>query len=299
MREEAQVEAAVAQAAAADGGLRIAICCAGTGWAQKVAGSRGPAPADAVRGDHRHQPDRHVQRAALRGRRDGRQRAAATAASAASASTPPRSPPSTGRSARSPTAASKGGVVGMTLPAARDLAQYGIRVNTIAPGLFDTPLLAALPEEARDALGKTIPFPPRLGRPDEYAAARAGRSSRTRCSTARRSASTARSGCRRSSRRKSPRDPPRRLPWGPMSGHSTRPRPWARARRRARRRPRPAAGRARADRRVHARRGRRRASSSGSLALLSDAAHMLTDAGALGPRARGDAARPAAGPRAR
>ena len=65
--------------------------------------------------------------------------------------------------------ASKGGVVGMTLPAARDMAQYGIRVNTIAPGLFDTPLLAALPEEARDALGKTIPWPPRLGRPDEYA----------------------------------------------------------------------------------------------------------------------------------
>jgi NAD(P)-dependent dehydrogenase (short-subunit alcohol dehydrogenase family) len=65
--------------------------------------------------------------------------------------------------------ASKGGVVGMTLPAARDMAQYGIRVNTIAPGLFDTPLLAALPEEAREALGKTIPWPPRLGRPDEYA----------------------------------------------------------------------------------------------------------------------------------
>jgi NAD(P)-dependent dehydrogenase (short-subunit alcohol dehydrogenase family) len=65
--------------------------------------------------------------------------------------------------------ASKGGVVGMTLPVARDLAQYGIRVNTIAPGLFDTQLLAALPEEARASLGKTIPFPPRLGRPSEYA----------------------------------------------------------------------------------------------------------------------------------
>ena len=65
--------------------------------------------------------------------------------------------------------ASKGGVVGMTLPVARDLAQYGIRVNTIAPGLFDTQLLAALPEEARESLGKTIPFPPRLGRPSEYA----------------------------------------------------------------------------------------------------------------------------------
>jgi NAD(P)-dependent dehydrogenase (short-subunit alcohol dehydrogenase family) len=60
--------------------------------------------------------------------------------------------------------------VGMTLPAARDLAQYGIRVNTIAPGLFDTPLLAALPEEARQKLGAGVPYPPRLGQPHEYAA---------------------------------------------------------------------------------------------------------------------------------
>ena len=66
-------------------------------------------------------------------------------------------------------AASKGGVVGMTLPAARDLASRGIRVMTIAPGLFDTPLLAALPEEAREALGASIPFPSRLGRPEEFA----------------------------------------------------------------------------------------------------------------------------------
>ena len=66
--------------------------------------------------------------------------------------------------------ASKGGIVGMTLPIARDLAELGIRVMTIAPGLFDTPLLAALPEEQREALGTGIPFPPRLGRPEEYAA---------------------------------------------------------------------------------------------------------------------------------
>jgi NAD(P)-dependent dehydrogenase (short-subunit alcohol dehydrogenase family) len=65
--------------------------------------------------------------------------------------------------------ASKGGVVGLTLPAARDLSGVGIRVNTIAPGLFDTPLLAALPQEARDALGRTMPFPKRLGLPVEYA----------------------------------------------------------------------------------------------------------------------------------
>ena len=65
--------------------------------------------------------------------------------------------------------ASKGGIVGMTLPAARDLAQSGIRVVTIAPGLFDTPLLAGLPEEARTALGEQVPHPHRLGRPEEYA----------------------------------------------------------------------------------------------------------------------------------
>jgi NAD(P)-dependent dehydrogenase (short-subunit alcohol dehydrogenase family) len=65
--------------------------------------------------------------------------------------------------------ASKGGIVGMTLPAARDLARSAIRVCTIAPGTFDTPLLAALPEESRQSLGASVPFPPRLGRPEEYA----------------------------------------------------------------------------------------------------------------------------------
>jgi len=65
--------------------------------------------------------------------------------------------------------ASKGGIVGMTLPIARDLSRDGIRVVTIAPGLFETPLLAALPEDAKASLGRQVPFPPRLGRPDEYA----------------------------------------------------------------------------------------------------------------------------------
>ena len=66
--------------------------------------------------------------------------------------------------------ASKGGVVGMTLPIARDLASKGIRVVTIAPGLFDTPLLALLPEEAKKSLGAQVPHPSRLGKPDEYGA---------------------------------------------------------------------------------------------------------------------------------
>jgi NAD(P)-dependent dehydrogenase (short-subunit alcohol dehydrogenase family) len=66
-------------------------------------------------------------------------------------------------------AASKAGIVGMTLPVAREFARYGIRVMTIAPGLFLTPLLASLPQEAQDSLGKQAPFPSRLGHPDEYA----------------------------------------------------------------------------------------------------------------------------------
>ncbi len=65
--------------------------------------------------------------------------------------------------------ASKGGIVGLTIPAARELARYGIRVMTIAPGIFWTPLLGSLPQETQDSLGKAIPFPSRLGRPDEYA----------------------------------------------------------------------------------------------------------------------------------
>jgi NAD(P)-dependent dehydrogenase (short-subunit alcohol dehydrogenase family) len=66
--------------------------------------------------------------------------------------------------------ASKGGIVGMTLPIARDLARSGIRVMTIAPGIFLTPMLLGLPKEAQEALGKMVPFPPRLGQPSEYAA---------------------------------------------------------------------------------------------------------------------------------
>lgn len=67
-------------------------------------------------------------------------------------------------------AASKGGVAALTLPVAREFAKHGIRVATIAPGIFDTPMMAGLPEKARESLGNQVPFPSRLGRPDEYAA---------------------------------------------------------------------------------------------------------------------------------
>jgi len=69
--------------------------------------------------------------------------------------------------------ASKGGVVGMMLPLAREFAQFGIRVNTIAPGIFMTPMMAGMPEDVQESLGRQIPFPPRLGRPEEYADAAA------------------------------------------------------------------------------------------------------------------------------
>ena len=67
-------------------------------------------------------------------------------------------------------AASKGGVAAMTLPIARELARHGIRVVAIAPGIFETPMMAGMPQEVRDSLGRSVPFPPRLGKPDEFAA---------------------------------------------------------------------------------------------------------------------------------
>ncbi len=162
------VGAAVEHAAAADGGLRVSVCCAGIGWAERVAHKGGPhnleyftnvvkvnligsfnvlrLAADAMSGN---EPDAEEERGVC----------VNTASIAAY----------DGQIGQIAYAASKGGIVGMTLPAARDMASRGVRVMTIAPGLFDTPLLAALPEEARTALGAGIPFPSRLGRPEEYA----------------------------------------------------------------------------------------------------------------------------------
>ncbi|HTA36245.1 MAG TPA: SDR family NAD(P)-dependent oxidoreductase [Solirubrobacteraceae bacterium] len=168
VREEDQVQEAVQRAAGGDGGLRIAVCCAGTGWAQKIAGSKGP---------HALMPFETIIAINLIGTfnvlrfaasamidnepsSDGERGVCVNTASIAAYD---------GQIGQVAYSASKGGIVGMTLPTARDLAQYGVRVNTIAPGLFDTPLLAALPEEARAKLGAGIPFPQRLGLPAEYA----------------------------------------------------------------------------------------------------------------------------------
>ncbi len=168
VREEVQVEAAVQKAAARDGGLRIAVCCAGTGWAQKVAGSKGPHPLMPFEtilqinliGTFNVLRYAATAMIANRPSEDGERGVCVNTASIAAYD---------GQVGQIAYSASKGGVVGMTLPAARDLSQYGIRVNTIAPGLFDTPLLAALPEEARQKLGAGVPFPQRLGQPPEYA----------------------------------------------------------------------------------------------------------------------------------
>ncbi|MBA3808775.1 MAG: SDR family NAD(P)-dependent oxidoreductase [Solirubrobacterales bacterium] len=168
VREEAQVQDAVARAADGEGGLRIAVCCAGTGWAQKVAGSKGPHPLMPFEtiiqinligtfNALRYAATAMISTEPLE---DGERGVCINTASIAAFD---------GQVGQIAYAASKGGVVGMTLPAARDLAQYGIRVNTIAPGLFDTPLLAALPEDARLKLGAGVPYPPRLGSPSEYA----------------------------------------------------------------------------------------------------------------------------------
>jgi NAD(P)-dependent dehydrogenase (short-subunit alcohol dehydrogenase family) len=168
VREEDQVQAAVDAAAEADGGLRISVCCAGTGFAQKIAGSRGPHALEpfaviiAINLIGTFNVLRHAASAMLGNEplEDGERGVCVNTASIAAYD---------GQVGQVAYSASKGGVVGMTLPAARDLASAGIRVVTIAPGLFDTPLLAMLPEEARDSLGKSIPWPPRLGLPSEYA----------------------------------------------------------------------------------------------------------------------------------
>jgi 3-hydroxyacyl-CoA dehydrogenase / 3-hydroxy-2-methylbutyryl-CoA dehydrogenase len=162
------VSAAVEAAAAAEGGLRISVCCAGVGWAGRVSGKQGPHDLEiyskvigvnligtfnvlrlACAAMSGNEPDERGERGVCTN----------TASIAAF----------DGQIGQVAYASSKGGVVSMTLPAARDMAGRGVRVNTIAPGTFDTPMLAALPQEQRDALGAQIPFPSRLGQPEEYA----------------------------------------------------------------------------------------------------------------------------------
>jgi NAD(P)-dependent dehydrogenase (short-subunit alcohol dehydrogenase family) len=166
--DQERVSAAVEEAAEAFGGLRLAVSCAGIGWAERTVGREGAAqlaPFETVVrvnliGTFNVLRLSAAAMAANEPGPDGERGAVVMTASIAAFD---------GQIGQTAYAASKGGVVGLTLPAARDLARLGIRVCTIAPGLFDTPLLAGLPDETREALGKQIPFPSRLGRPEEYA----------------------------------------------------------------------------------------------------------------------------------
>jgi NAD(P)-dependent dehydrogenase (short-subunit alcohol dehydrogenase family) len=169
VRTDVTDPASVQEAVTAAPGLRISVCCAGIGFAQRVAGKRGA---------HELEPFEKVIGVNLVGTFN-----VLRLASAAMLQNDPTEAGERGVCVNTASiaafdgqigqiaySASKGGIVGMTLPAARDLAGAGIRVCTIAPGTFDTPLLAGLPEESREALGKAVPFPSRLGRPEEFAA---------------------------------------------------------------------------------------------------------------------------------
>ena len=167
--DEAQLSGAVDLAAGAEGGLRICVHCAGIGWAERLARSRGPHGLEsfervlAVNVVGTFNALRLASTAMLSNEPvgdDGERGVCISTSSIAAYD---------GQMGQVAYAASKGAVASMTLPAARELAGSGIRVCAIAPGLFDTPLLAALPAEARAQLAATMPFPQRLGRPDEFA----------------------------------------------------------------------------------------------------------------------------------
>ncbi len=168
--DEASVQAAVDEATGKDRPLRIAVNCAGIAWAQRTLGRGGEV--------HELAPFTRTVMVNLVGTFNVLRLAAAAMARTEPGDDGERGvivntasiAAYDGQIGQIAYAASKGGVVGLTLPAARDLASAQIRVMTIAPGLFDTPLLAALLERAREALGAGVPFPSRLGQPAEYAA---------------------------------------------------------------------------------------------------------------------------------
>jgi NAD(P)-dependent dehydrogenase (short-subunit alcohol dehydrogenase family) len=163
-----QVGNAVDTAAREFGGLHGAICCAGIATAERVIGREGPLPLErftkvitvnligtfnVIRLAGAKMIERPVE--------PGEDRGVIICTASVAAYD--------GQIGQAAYAASKGGIVALTLPVAREFAQHQIRVASIAPGIFDTPLLAGLPEAARESLGKQVPFPSRLGRPAEYA----------------------------------------------------------------------------------------------------------------------------------
>ena len=165
---EADAKAAVELALSAFGGLHVLVNCAGIAIAEKTIGKEGP---------HRLESFARVVGVNLIGTfnmirigADAMAKAGPNAAGERGVIINTASVAAyDGQIGQAAYSASKGGVVGMTLPIARDLARSGIRVCTIAPGIFETPMLMGLPKEAQESLGRMVPFPPRLGRPAEYA----------------------------------------------------------------------------------------------------------------------------------
>ena len=166
--DENAVQAAVQTAGDTYGGLHGAVNCAGIGIGSKVLSKQGPHDLGAFTkviqvnliGTFNVIRLAAAEIAKVEPNQDGERGVVINTASIAAFD---------GQIGQAAYSASKGGIVGMTLPIARDLSTYGIRVNTIAPGIFDTPLLGTLSEEIRQSLGKQVPFPSRLGSPDEYA----------------------------------------------------------------------------------------------------------------------------------
>jgi len=167
--DAASVEAAVAAARERHGPARIAVNCAGIGTPGRIVGRDGPMPLDAFRkvievnliGSFNLMRLAAAEMSALEPLEEGERGIIVSTASVAAYE---------GQIGQAAYSASKGGIVSLTLPAARELARYGIRVVAIAPGLFSTPMLQGLSQEIRDNLAASIPFPHRLGRPEEYAA---------------------------------------------------------------------------------------------------------------------------------
>jgi len=166
--DSASTEQALAKAAADHGVARILINCAGVGPAKRIVGRDGPMPlADFARviainliGTFNAMRLAAADMQALDPLEDGERGVIVSTASVAAYE---------GQIGQAAYAASKGGVLALVLPAARELAQFGIRVNAIAPGIFATPMLMGLPEEVQQSLGASVPFPKRLGRPEQYA----------------------------------------------------------------------------------------------------------------------------------
>jgi NAD(P)-dependent dehydrogenase (short-subunit alcohol dehydrogenase family) len=161
-------QAAVNQAVTSDSPLRTVVNCAGVGWAGRILSKNGPHELDLFRKvlEINLLGTFNVLRLAAEAMSvtepldDGARGVIINTASVAAFD---------GQIGQIAYSASKGGVAAMTLPAARDLAKFGIRVMTIAPGIIDTPMLAGVTEEFRAGLAEGVPFPHRLGRPDEYA----------------------------------------------------------------------------------------------------------------------------------